>query len=82
MDYHTTTPARATIAVTPSDSTTYPAGSTLLASITVAGLVAVELVGGSQVSLSLGIGSHFLPLAVTKVLTTGTTATGTYHNIG
>lgn len=67
-------PARNAAAVTPNDSTDLANTSRAL-SIGAAGTIAVDMVGiGDNVSLTVEAG--ILPLCVTRVRSTGTTATG------
>jgi hypothetical protein len=60
-------------AVTPSDATTFPATRALW--VGGAGAVAVVFADGSSATLSGVPAGTLLPLAVTKVMATGTTAT-------
>lgn len=65
------------VAITPSDSAFVPGGEVSALMCTGAGNVAVQLRDGSQVTLAITAGFlNRLPLSITKVLTTGTTATG------
>lgn len=65
-------------AVTPDDGADLPGGACIGLYITGAGNVSVNLVGaGTAVLTSLGAG-QFVPVAVTRVLATATTATGIY----
>ena len=68
-------PANHAAAITPSDSTALATPSRFLVA-GVAGNVKVDTLGGeTAVVVYLGLGYH-LPLRVTKIYATGTTATG------
>lgn len=68
-------------AITVSDAGSETPESAFLASVSVAGAVKVRLSTGNDMVLTLPVGTTILPLAVTRVWTTGTTATGTYYNM-
>jgi len=61
------------VAIVPNDATTF--SPTLALNVQVAGVVTVDMVGtGTNIGLYCGQGTH--KLAVTRVYSTGTTATG------
>lgn len=65
--------------VTPADGTDLPAGNALGTKalfITVGGNVNVNLAGGGTAVLTTLVAGQILPIAVTRVLSTSTTATG------
>lgn len=66
-------PARFAVAVTPSDATVLNTTKALY--VGGAGAVAVTMAGGGNVTLAAVPVGTILPVAVTKVLSTGTTAT-------
>ncbi len=67
-------------AVTPADGTDLPFGGGALGTkalrVTGAGNVAVNLAGGGTATLTGLVAGQILPIAVTRVLATSTTATG------
>ena len=67
------TPARTAAAVTPSNST---ANYFAFLRIGVAGDIKVDTIGGSVGVTIAVLAGEYLPLSVTKVYATGTTATG------
>ena len=68
-----TAPARYAVAVTPSDATVLQTTKAIY--IGGAGNVAVTMAGGGNVTFIAPPVGTILPIAVTKVLATGTTAT-------
>lgn len=61
--------------------TAYPAGRSLKINCTVAGNVTVTYADASTGVWRAEVGIMTLPIAVTKVNTSGTTATATYFNL-
>lgn len=68
------------VTLTASDSSRTDPGEYICIKCTVAGNVSLELTGGTLV-VPVEAGASFLPLAVVRVNSTGTTATATYANI-
>lgn len=66
------------IPITP--GTTCEKGACIRIDATVAGNVHLELASGDEDTFSVGVGLTVLPLAVTKVIVSGTTATASYKN--
>lgn len=66
---------------TPSDSTTTTAGRAIAVVATVAGNVSVLMGGGGTFVFPVPVGLTILPLGVTRVNVTGTTATATYTKL-
>lgn len=71
-----TFPAYEGFAVTPADGTDLPNGPTDGLSVTGAGNVNVQLLGGGTAVLTGLAAGQILPIAVQRVLSTSTTATG------
>ena len=69
-------PATDAAAVTPSDSTPLPGGNARFLYVGGSGSVVVVTAGGTQVTLSNAVAGSTIPLEVTQVMATGTTATG------
>lgn len=65
-------------AVTASDSVDLENGPCRAIYVTAGGDVAVNLLGGGTATLTSLSAGQILPIAVTRVLSTGTTATGIY----
>jgi hypothetical protein len=61
--------------------TTYQAGRSLFINCTVAGNVSVTFFDGSALVVPVNVGVTILPFAVTRVNSSGTTATATYANL-
>ena len=70
-----------TVTYTPSDTTTIAAGRGIAINATVAGNVSVLMSGGGTFVFPVAVGLTMLPLAVTRVNTTGSTATATYSKL-
>lgn len=65
-------------AVTASDSVDLPNGPCKAIYVTGAGNVNVNLLGGGTATLTSMVAGQILPISVTRVLSTSTTATGIY----
>lgn len=63
-------------AITASDSVDLGNGPTKALYVTVGGNISVNLAGGGTAVLTSVVAGQILPIAVTRVLATGTTATG------
>lgn len=63
-------------AVTPSDSVDLGNGPTKAIYVTVGGNISVNLAGGGTAVLTTVVAGQILPIAVTRILATSTTATG------
>jgi hypothetical protein len=70
---YTQKPYNVFLAITPSDTDDLPAGRTAAIFVGTAGTVAVQDQAGNTVSFTAPVG--VLPIAVKRVLATGTTAT-------
>ena len=65
-------------AVTPADGTDLLNGPTRAVFVTVGGNVNVQLLGGGTAVLTTLVAGQILPIAVTRILATSTTATGIF----
>lgn len=72
----TNTSERTGLAVTPSDSTDLPNGPCRAINVTGAGSVAVNLSGGGTTTLTGLSAGQTVEVSVSRILATGTTATG------
>ena len=73
-------PVSAVVALTVGAASAVAPGRSFAAIITTGGNVSVLLTGGQTRIYPVVPGLNVLPLSVTKVNTTGTTASGTYEN--
>lgn len=64
--------------VTVSDTAVFNESQAIAVNCTVAGNVAVKLAGGYALTVPVAVGLTILPLSVSALLSTGTTATATY----
>lgn len=62
-------------------NTAVTATKALLVSCTAAGNVNLQFADGSTFAIAVAVGTTLLPFSVTKVLTSGTTATATFADI-
>lgn len=65
-------------AVTPADGTDLPNGTTTAIYVTGAGNVNVDLAGGGTAVLTSLVAGQILPIAVNRIRSTSTTATGIF----
>lgn len=72
---------RSSRVLTPSDTVIAPEAMGLGVVATVAGNVSVKLVGGTVMTFPVVVGLTIIPLAVSAVLVTNTTATAVYYGL-
>lgn len=78
FDDKTVSPDFEGFAVTPADGSDLPTGQTDAVYVTGAGNVNVQLLGGGTAVLTGLSAGQILPIAVTRILSTSTTATGIF----